>query len=284
VPTSQLIVPLAMPDLGIFDAATVIPTDTDIKVPQQSAFGTSAQKAESTGTIATFGGTDPALSQTTLTAFMVGALRLASWELLQDVKTFQEFIVDDLIKGQRILEGSLLASGNGTTQPLGVFGNTGGGVGSPYELLGTSADSLTLLNSLFDVTALLKGVYQPNAAWIMSRATGLAIRRAQMQANLFAPVVTMDPDGTERILGRPVFFDLNAPALPTATSAGVVPILYGDLKAGYLIGVRGGAGINVKVLDQPWAAQGQLGILAYRRLDGRVRRSEAMQAITISHS
>jgi HK97 family phage major capsid protein len=284
VPTSQLIVPLAMPDLGIFDAATVIPTDTDIKVPQQSAFGTSAQKAESTGTIATFGGTDPALSQTTLTAFMVGALRLASWELLQDVKTFQEFIVDDLIKGQRILEGSLLASGNGTTQPLGVFGNTGGGVGSPYELLGTSADSLTLLNSLFDVTALLKGVYQPNAAWIMSRATGLAIRRAQMQANLFAPVVTMDPDGTERILGRPVFFDLNAPALPTATSAGVVPILYGDFKAGYLIGVRGGAGINVKVLDQPWAAQGQLGILAYRRLDGRVRRSEAMQAITISHS
>jgi HK97 family phage major capsid protein len=94
----------------------------------------------------------------------------------------------------------------------------------------------------------------------------------------------MDPDGTERILGRPVFFDLNAPALPTATSAGVVPILYGDFKAGYLIGVRGGAGINVKVLDQPWAAQGQLGILAYRRLDGRVRRSEAMQAITISHS
>jgi HK97 family phage major capsid protein len=118
----------------------------------------------------------------------------------------------------------------------------------------------------------------------MSRATGLAIRRAQMQANLFIPVATVDPDGTERILGKPVFYDLNSPALPTATSAGVVPILYGDLKAGYLIGVRGGAGINVKVLDQPWAAQGQLGILAYRRLDGRVRRSEAMQAITISHS
>jgi hypothetical protein len=50
IPTEQLIVPLAMPDLGIFDASTVIPTATDIKVPQQASFGTSALKAESTGT------------------------------------------------------------------------------------------------------------------------------------------------------------------------------------------------------------------------------------------
>jgi HK97 family phage major capsid protein len=118
----------------------------------------------------------------------------------------------------------------------------------------------------------------------MSRATGLAIRKAQMGANLFVPVATVDADGTERILGRPVFYDVNAPALPAATNAGVVPILYGDFKAGYIVGVRGGGGVNVKILDQPLALQGQLAILAYRRLDGRIRRSEAMQAITISHS
>jgi HK97 family phage major capsid protein len=97
-------------------------------------------------------------------------------------------------------------------------------------------------------------------------------------------VFSVDADGTERILGKPVFYDVNAPALPTATTAGVLPILYGDFKAGYLIGVRGGAGVNVKILDQPWASQGQLGILAYRRLDARVRRSEAIQQIKVSHS
>jgi HK97 family phage major capsid protein len=284
VPTDQLIVPLALPDLGIFDASMVIPTNTDLKVPSQTSFGTSAIKAESTGTVATFGGSDPALGQTTLVSWMVGALRLISWELLQDVQSFQSFVVDDLIKGQRITEGLLLASGNGTSAPQGVFGNTGTGTGSPYGLTGASTDSTLLLNSLFDVTATLKSAYQSNACWIMSRATGLAIRRAQMQANLFAPVVTTDPDGTERILGRPVFFDTNAPALPTATTAGVIPILYGDFKAGYLIGVRGGAGINVKILDQPWAASGQMGILAYRRLDARIRRSEAIQSIAFSHS
>jgi len=284
VPTDQLIVPLALPDLGIFDASMVIPTASDIKIPQQASFGTSALKAESTGAIATFGGTDPTLGQITLSAFMVGALRLASWELLQDVQAFQQFIVDDLLKGQRVLEGQLLASGSGTNQPLGAFGNTGTGTGTPYALTGASTDSTTLLESLFDVTAQLKGMYQAGASFIMSRATGLAIRRAQMQTNLFVPVATVDPDGTERILGKPVFYDANAPALPTATTAGVIPILYGDFKAGYIVGVRGGAGINVKILDQPWASQGQLGILAYRRLDGRVRRSEAIQAIAFSHS
>ena len=284
VPTVPQITPLAPPDLGIFNASLVVPTTNDVKIPSQASFGTSTLKSESTGTIATFGGSDPTLGQIALTAYMAGGLRLASFELLQDVPAFQEFIVSDLLNGQRILEGQLLATGTGSGQPQGVFGNTGTGTGSAYELLGTSADSTTLLNSLFDVTGTLLGSYQANASWIMSRATGLAIRRAQMGANLFSPVFTVDADGTERILGRPVFYDLNAPALPTATTAGVVPILFGDFKQGYIIGVRGGAGINVKVLDQPWAAQGSLGLLAYRRLDGRVRRSEAIQQVKISHS
>ena len=41
------------------------------------------------------------------------------------------------------------------------------------------------------------------------------------------------------------------------------------------------AGINVKILDQPKAVEGILQFLAYRRTDGRVRRSEAIQAITL---
>ena len=285
VPTVEQIVPLAMPDLGIFDAATVIPTATNIKIPQQTAFGASALKSESTGTVATFGGSDPTLGQIELSAWMAGALRMVSWELLQDVEAWQQFVIDDLIKGQRILEDSLLATGTGSSQPQGVFGNTGTGSGTTYALTGTaSTDATLLLESLFDTAATLKAGYQANASWIMARSTGLAIRRAQMLGNLFVPVATTDPDGTERILGKPVFYDVNAPALPTATTTGAVPILFGDFKQGYIVGVRGGSGINVKILDQPWAAQGQLGILAYRRLDGKVRRSEAIQQIKVSHS
>jgi HK97 family phage major capsid protein len=168
IPTVEQIVPLALPDLGIFDASMVIPTATDMKVPQQASFGTSAIKAESTGTIATFGGTDPALGQIELSAYMAGALRLASWELLQDVQMFQQFIVEDLLKGQRILEDQLLATGTGTNQAQGVFGNTGIGTGAPYQMTGAATDGTLLLDSLFDVTSTLKGAYQANAVWIMS--------------------------------------------------------------------------------------------------------------------
>jgi HK97 family phage major capsid protein len=283
VPTWQQIVPLGLPDLALYDASLLIPTATDIKVPSQASFGASAIKAESNGTIATFGGTDPSLGQTLLSAYMVGAARVVSWELLQDVGMFQEFVVNDLLIGQRLTEGNLLANGTGVGQPQGILGNTGTGTGAAYELLGTSADGLTLIDSLYDVVAQLKGVYQPNASWVMARATALAIRKAQMQANLYVPVITTDPNGDMRILDKPVLFDSNMPSLPTATSAGVLPILYGDFRAGNMIGVRGGAGINVKILDQPLALQGQLAILAYRRIDSRIRRSEAIQQIKISH-
>jgi HK97 family phage major capsid protein len=284
VPTIQQIVPLGMPDLGIFDASMVLPTATDVKIPQQASFGTSAIKAESTGTIATFGGNDPSFGQITLSAYMVGAVRIASFELLQDVSMFQQFLVDDLLRAQRILEGQLFATGTGSAQPTGVFGNTGLGVNAAYELTGAATDGQILLNALFDVTATLKGDYQAGASWVMSRATGLAIKRAQMQANLYVPICTQDADGTERILGKPVYYDVNAPALPTATTAGVVPILYGDIQQGNIIGVRGGAGINVKLLDQPLALQGQIAILAYRRVDSKIRMAEAIQQIKVSHS
>ncbi len=284
VPTVEQIIPLALPDMGLMDAATVIPTATDIKIPQQASFGTSALKTESNSTLATFGGTDPTLGQITLSAFMSGAVRWVSWELMQDVQAFQQFVVEDLLRGQRILEGQLLATGTGTGQAQGVIGNTGNGTGAPYQLTGASTDGMLLLDSLFDVTATLKAAYQANASWIMSRATALTLRKAQMQSNLYAPLWTEGADGTPLLLGRPVYFDQNMPALPTATNAGVVPILFGDFKQGYIIGVRGGAGVNVKILDQPMATAGQLGILAYRRLDARIRRSEAIQAVTISHS
>ena len=64
--------------------------------------------------------------------------------------------------------------------------------------------------------------------------------------------------------------------------AASTPILFGDFQNGYVIGDRGGSGINVKILDQPKAMEGLLLFLAYRRTDGRVRRSEAIQAISLT--
>ena len=280
VPTDSLIVPLAVPDLGVRSVARAIPTLTDVKIPSQSTFGSAGWKLESGASQNLFVESDPALGQFTLSAFMTGLTHTVSWELLQDVAMFQEFGVRDLINAVDINEDNAFVNGSGTNQPLGLVGNTATGTGAPYLVESTGA---YLLNATDDVLGTLKGSYFPNASWLMSRATAVAIRKAQRQANLFAPVFTRE-NGRDLLHGFPVSYSSNMPALPTATTAGVVPMLFGSFQDGYVIGDRGGAGTFVKILDQPLATAGQTVLLAYKRVDGRVRRSEAIQAVTISHS
>jgi len=280
VPTDSLIVPLAVPDLGVRGASRVIPTATDIKVPRQGTFATAGWKLESGTSSNAFSESAGALEQFTLSAYMTGLKTTCSWELLQDVQTFQEFVVMDLLNAVDINEDAAFVSGSGTNQPLGLIGNTGTGTGAAYAAESTGG---YLLNALDDILGTLKGSYYRNAAFLLSRTTFAAIVKAQRQANLFAPVVTRE-NGQFMIHGYPAVFSQNMPSLPTATTAGVVPILFGSFKDGYIIGDRGGTGTFVKILDQPLAVDGQTILLAYKRVDGNVRRSEAIQAITISHS
>jgi HK97 family phage major capsid protein len=280
VPTDGQIIPLAVPDLGVRSVAKVIPTATDIKLPSQSTFGTAGIKAESGASTNTFSESNPTLSQLTLSAFMMGLTHTVSWELLQDVGLFNEFAIRDLINAVSIAEDGFFVTGTGTGQPQGLVGNTGTGTGSPYAWESTGS---YLLNATDDILGTLKGSYFPNAAWLMSRATAVAIRKAQRQANLFAASWTRE-GGRDFLHGFPVSYSAAMPAIPTATSAGVVPILFGSFQDGYVVGDRGGTGTFIKVLDQPLATAGQTVLLAYHRVDGRVRRSEAIQAITISHS
>jgi HK97 family phage major capsid protein len=280
VPTDGQIVPLAVPDLGVRSVARAIDTATDIKIPSQSTFGTAGIKAESGASTNTFSESDPTLSQFTLSAWMVGLTHTVSWEALQDIGVFQTFCTTDLVNAIALAEDGYFVNGTGTNQPQGLVGNTGTGTASPYVVESTGN---YLLNATDDVLGTLKGPYFPNAAWLMSRATAVAIRKAQRQANLYAGVWTRE-GGRDLLHGFPVSYSAAMPAIPTATSAGVVPILFGSFQDGYVIGDRGGAGTFVKILDQPLATAGQTILLAYKRVDGRVRRSEAIQAITISHT
>ena len=268
------VVPLAPVEMGVRSIAMVVPTASDIKIPRGTAFGTAAIKAESGGSDNFFSETDPTLDQFTLSAFMAGAIRTISWELSQDVPSFQQFCILDLILALQMCEGNLYLNGTGTGQAQGLIGNTGTGVTG--VLVGSDNYGSELLDATFDVLGHLNAAYLLNASWLMARATGVAIQKAQKQANLFAPVWTRE-GGKDYLHGFPVTFDGYMPAI----GAGNTPVLFGDFKAGYVIGDRGGSGINVKILDQPKATEGQLVLLAYRRTDGRVRRSEAIQAITL---
>lgn len=265
------IVPLAPQEMAIRQLATVIPTTSDIKIPTKTAFGVATTKTEGSS----FTESDPTLGQLTLTANMIGIQETISWELAQDVPTFQQFCVDDMTLAQQMKEEGFYATGTGSGQPQGLIGNVGVGVVEEPD----SNGNLVSIAGTLDLTGKLNAIYHPNAAWLMQRATAIVIRKAQVQANLFEPVWTRE-DKQDYLHGYPVYYSQSMPA----AVRGNTPVLFGDFKRGYVIGDRGGSGINVKILDQPLAQQGQIVLLAYRRTDGRVRLAEAIQPYYISAS
>ncbi|GGG71881.1 phage major capsid protein [Edaphobacter dinghuensis] len=271
--TDGQVVPLAPQEMAVRRIARVIPTTNDLKVPVKATFGTAAIKSESGASTNTFTDSDPTISQFELTSFMVGRQTSASWELLQDVAQFQAFVVDDLVLSLQMFEESQFINGTGTGEPQGLIGNTGTGV------TGVANTGSDLLDATYDVQASLNAAYHSGASFLMARSTGVALRKAQKQANLFEPVFTRS-GGQDYLHGYPVNYSASMPTM----AASATPVLFGDFNAGYIIGDRGGAGISIKFLDQIKAVSGQLVLLAYRRTDGRVRRSEAIQAITIAAS
>src|SRR5579863_7938575 len=98
------VVPLAPTDMGVRAIASVIPTAMDLKIPRATTISTAAGKAEGTGSGANvFTESEPVLDQFTLSAFMAGVLHQISWELAQDVPSFQSFAVGDNAVGSATL-------------------------------------------------------------------------------------------------------------------------------------------------------------------------------------
>lgn len=265
------IVPLAPSEMAVRQLASVIPTTNDIRFPVKSGFGTASAKAELSG----FAESELTLGQFTLSAFMAGIQENLSWELAQDVPAFQATTVEDMILAQQMYEENLYVNGSGSGQAEGLVNNVGTGVTEEADTNG----NLVTVNGTLDLIGKLNAVYHKNASFLMNRTTSIVLRKAQVETNLFNPIWTRV--GTQDFLhGYPVFYSANMPA----ATRGNAPILFGDFKMGYLIGDRGGSGINVKVLDQPLATQGIIVLLCYRRTDGRVRRSEAIQQYNIAAS
>jgi HK97 family phage major capsid protein len=265
------IVPLAPNEMAVRRIAQVIPTTMDIKFPVKASFSTSSAKAETTS----FTESEPTLSQFTLSAYMAGVLQEISWELAQDVPAFQAFAVDDMIIAQQQYEENLYVNGSGSGQAQGLINNVGPGIFAEPD---SNSNNVSIVGIL-SLIATLKEAYQANASFLMARPTSIVLRKAQMLSNLFFQAFT-SVGGQDYLFGYPVYYSSSMPA----ANRGNAPVIFGDFKRGYIIGDRGGSGINVKVLDQPLASQGLIQLLAYRRTDGRVRRSEALQQYNISAS
>lgn len=263
------IVPLAPQETALRQLAKVIPTSMDIKLPAQAAKTIAAAKAESRTSNNAFAGTPPTFTQKTLSAFMAGAVVPVTIELAQDVPALQEFLNQDITDGILVYEDNKFVNGSGSGEPEGVL--TGGAAAQTAAL---SADAG------LDLQAKLNPRYYAGASYLMHRQTGINLRKKQIDANQFLPFWTRE-NGQDFFHGYPVFYSAAMPVY-SASPAVNGAIVFGNFKAGMVIGDRGGSGIAVKVLDQTSILNGVLDVLGYRRTDSRVRLAEALQVWTVN--
>jgi HK97 family phage major capsid protein len=158
----------------------------------------------------------------TLTPVSLGAYKLIKTvEITADVAAmaipaFENWLVDRLANKLFRLVAALVAAGTGTNEPAGLATITATGTYTKAAI--TYADLLTIIGSL-------PAEYDPNACFVMSRATFygnvLNVTTTQKQ-----PVVVADPQAPAKynIFGFPVIIE-----------DGVgTDIIFGDLKEGYV--------------------------------------------------
>lgn len=235
-----------------------------------SVHGTASWTAENAAVTPT----DETFAQVSLGAYKAVTAVVVSEELLTDsTGSLDSFLAGEL--GGRIaqLEGAAYATGDGTGKPQGVSANTGTTV-----TMATGNTTTYAYASLVDaVHSVAVGYRTPDQrpAWVVSDG-GLKALRKIVEGTTNAPLLTDVGGDQPRLLGYPVFVDENL----AAPAANAISAVFAAWVPFYTI--RRVDGIGVQRQDELYSANGQVGLRAVHRVDGRVVIAAA--GVAVKHS
>jgi HK97 family phage major capsid protein len=249
---------------GIFGLAEVMTTDSGNPLSWPSNDDT-ANEAVIVGENTQIGEQDFEFGNVDLGAHMYTTkiVRL-SFQLLQDSAFDLEAFVSRKF-GERLGRGSSrhFATGTGTGQPQGITQATN---------VHTLAAALGY-DDFVDLEHSIDPAYRPRAQYVVNDDVVRAARKLK-DANrnpLWAPAMAGGIPST--INGRPYTVDNSLPPL----AAGSRSVVYGDIRAGYIIRVVNGA--QTLRLTERYADFLQVGFLGFQRLDGKVQDNSALAVL-----
>lgn len=187
-----------------------------------------------------------------------------SWELLQDSAFDIEGLLARLL-GDRIgrIQSVHWVNGDGSGEPQGLLAGK-----AAFDAIASNVAGPTYAELLGTVHSVDRA-YRRNAKWLMNDTT-LALIQGQLDANdrpLWLPSSggLADAPGEGTLLGYPVVIDEAMPDVGDATE----PIAFGDFRAAYVI--RRVKDVTLVRLNELYAANGQVGFMAWARADGAVQ-------------
>lgn len=260
----------SMREFGVINAlATHITTGDNgqLSIPTVATNATATWTAEE----APFTQAEGTFGEIVLNAYKVGVISKISDELIQD-SAFD--LLGWLAKdhgealGLKTGEAYAVGAGNSTTTPKGLFNRATAGVTTAVNTGFTTDELIDLVHSV-------SAPYRANASWIINDATVKIVRKFQDQDDQYIWQPGLQAGTPDLLLGRPVYTD---PHVDTVAATKKVAV-FGDIEKGYII--RDVEGVTVKVLNELYAANGQVGFRTSLRTDGDVRDSAAVKSLVI---
>ena len=138
------------------------------------------------------------------------------------------------------------------------------------EQINMGAAAALAADGLIEVQNSLKEAYQGNATWGMKRATfGKALQLKGNDSYFFSPVLLRDGQSSIQLLGKPVVFMDDMPAV----AANALSVAYGDFRTGYTILDR----VGLQVLRDPYTNKGFITYYTTQRVGGDVTNFDAIK-------
>ena len=246
--------------------AKVIKTSSGThKIPIVASHGEAAWMEEEDA----FAESDEGFGQVNLDAHKVGTLIKVSEELLNDSAfDLEGYMRSEFARRIGDKEENGFLNGNGTHKPTGLLHATGG---AQIGLTSASATALTS-DELIDLFHSLKTPYRKKAIWILNDSTIKLIRKLKDGNGQYLWQPGIRDGETNTILGKQYFTSAFMPEV----AAGNKTVLFGDLSY-YWVADR--QGIVFKRLNELFAGNGQVGFLAYKRVDAKIILPEAVKVI-----
>jgi len=273
IPTTiaQMIINTVKEMCPIFSKATMFAVKGTLKVPVWGNANTNhnitvGYQSEFTDITADAG----AFTSVDLTGYLAGALTLIGKSVINNSEIdVLNFIVTEMSKQIVLfLEKELL---------IGTSGKAVGALSTSNTATLTSTTAITA-DDLITVQSKIPTTYQTNACWTMSPATFAAIRKLKDSTGHYLLQTAPNVVGSFpfMLLGKPVYLSDNMPAV----AASAKPILYGDY-SGLAVNMR--QQIEMQVLNEKYATQHAVGLVAWFEFDSNVIDHQKLATITMAN-
>jgi HK97 family phage major capsid protein len=216
-----------------------------------------------------YGESDDVFGQEQIDAHKIGTIIKVSEELLNDsVFNLEAYFSEEFVRRFGNTEEEAFLVGDGSKKPTGLLNATGG---ADIGITAASATAITA-DEVIDLFYSLNSPYRNKAIWVMNDSTVRAIRKLKDSNGQYLWQPALHEGDFDTLLGKRIYTSAFMPTI----AAGNKSILFGDLSY-YWIGDR--QGITFKRLNERYADLGQVGFLAYKRLDAKLILPEAVKVL-----